>query len=111
MADNTNAQAVRFTSEETRVACDVFISALRTIRQCVADYSAKGVGPLVAGTLELQQAYVADGSASDGRTLLLGYDVDLANSAMAAFLAWADGPGAAHVAALTKPAVNTLPKF
>lgn len=111
MSDNTNPQAVRFANEKLRPACDAFVSAIRTLRQLRADYVAQGVGPLVAGSAELQQAILVDGSAGDGRTPLSGYDVDLASGAAQAVLDWVDGAGVAHVAALTKPSVNTQPRF
>lgn len=111
MADNTNPQAVRFCNEQLRVGCDAIISGIRTLRQLTTNYSAQGIGPLVAGNAELQAAVMADGSAVDGRTPLNGYDVDLAKGAAVALLAWADGTGAAYIAALTKPTVNTKPAF
>lgn len=111
MADITTPQAVRFCNEKLRPACDSIISAIRTLRELRAEYVAHGIGPLVAGTSQLQQSVLVDGSATDGRTPLTGYDVDLASGAAQAILDWADVAGAAHIAALTKPAVNTTPVF
>lgn len=108
---NENPQAVAFCNGRLRPACDAIITAIRTLRQLKTEYETQGIGPLVAGTAELQQATIVDGSATDGRTPLLGYDVDLALNSAGALLAWCDGAGAANVAALTKPSVNTQPKF
>lgn len=106
----SNPQVVRFCNDETRVAADLIVSAVRTLRQHVADYAAKGIGPLVAGSTQLQQDTVADNSNIDGRTPLLGYDVDLFNGQCIALLAHIDAqPG--MLAALAKPGVNTKPAF
>ncbi len=109
--DITNQDAVDFCNSKLRPACDRFISALRTLRQLDAEWVADGIAPLVAGSQDLLDGTVIDGSAQDGRNSLTGYDVNLAASATQAFLTWADGAGAAYVAALTKPSVNTNPVF
>lgn len=111
MADNTNPQAIRFCNEKLRPACDRLISAIRTIREMRAEWDAQGIGPLVAGSQELLDGNMADGSASDGRTRITGYDANLANTSAQALLTWCDGDGAASIAALTKPTVNTEPVF
>lgn len=111
MADITTPQAVRFCNDRLRKGCDAIISAIRTLRELRAEYVAQGIGPLVAGSAELQQAKIADGSATDGRTPLTGYDVDLASGAAQTLIDWADGTGSSHVAALTRPTVDTAPRF
>lgn len=111
MSEITNPQAVRFSNERLHVACDRIISGIRTLRELNAEWSGQNLAPLFAGTQELLDATVADGSATDGRTPLTGYDVNLAASAAQALLTWADGDGAASVAALTKPAVNSTPCY
>ncbi len=111
MADITNAQTIKFCNERLRPAADRLISAIRTLEQMRAEYVAKGIGALVAGSGELQASTVADGSATDGRTPLTGYDVDLASNSSATIIAWLAGDGAAHVAALEKPTVNCQPVF
>jgi len=112
----TDPQVIKFVNEELRPACDRLVSALRTARQLSADYSAGGLGALVAGTSPLQQSYVADGSTNpdgtkgDGRTQLLGYDVDLCVGQVNALVAWIATQSGME-AAVTKPSVNTLPVF
>lgn len=110
MANNTNPQAILFVNTQLRPACDRFISALRTLRQLQSNYSAQGIGPLVAGTAELQNELMADGSDVDGRTPLLGYDVDAALGKVSALLTWVDSQAGLE-AALTKPTVNSSPVF
>jgi hypothetical protein len=111
MAFNSNPQAVKFCNERLRPACDAFVVAVRTLREMRAEYVAQGIGPLVAADTPTANLTIADGSAVDGRAPLLGFDVDNASQQAAAFLAWVDGAGASAVTALTKPAVNTDPKF
>lgn len=112
----TDPQVVLFVNAELRPACDRFISALRTLRQLAANYSADSLAPLVAGTTPLQQSYIADGSTNpdgtkgDGRTQLLGYDVDLCVGQASALVAWINSQSGME-AALTKPSVNTSPVF
>ena len=106
----TNPQVVKFVNEQLRPACDRAVSAIRTLRQLKANYAADALGPLVAGTTQLQQDAVGDGAAIDGRTVLLGYDVDNGVSQAGALLALLDANPAIE-AALTKPGVNTLPAF
>ena len=110
MPDNDNPQVVAFVNDKTRRAADRIISAIRTLRQHVADYSADGIGPLVVGDQTLLNELIADGSQTDGRTRLLGYDVDNFNDKCIALLAYIDGQ-AGMEAALTKPSVNTQPVF
>jgi hypothetical protein len=106
-----NPQAAKFCNERLRVAANRIISGIRSLRQMSAEYAANGIGPLVGGSQELLDSLVVDGSATDGRTPLTGYDVTLAISSANALLTWADGDGAAHLTALTKPTTNSQPAF
>lgn len=116
MAVIDDPQVNLYVNQQLRPACDRFISALRTLRQLAANYSAEGLGPLVAGTTPLQQSFIADGSTlldgskGDGRTQLLGYDVDNAITQFNAINTWINGQ-AGMEAALTKPSVNNVPIF
>lgn len=110
----TDPQAVKFVNEQLRPACDRVISAIRTLRQMGANYSADGIGAMVNPNPTVAAEYVADGSINadgskgDGRTPLLGYDVDnamtQANALLAAVTATIEN-------ALTKPSVNSQPVF
>lgn len=118
MATITDPQVIAFVNQELRPAMDRMISAYRTLEQLTADYAAKGLGPLVAGTQTLQNEYVADGainadgSKGDGRTPLLGYDVDNCIAQCNALLAWLQASAqSAILPALTKPSVNNQPVF
>jgi hypothetical protein len=94
MAENTNAQAVAFVDEKLRIAGDVFISAVRTMRQLIQDYADDGIAPLVGATPELFASPVAANSANDPRTIITGLDSN-----------------PAYLVALSKPAVNIQPRF
>lgn len=112
MPDITNPQAVQFCNQELRRATSQIVSAFRTLRQLRADYAFKGIGPLVAGTTDLQNSLVADGSATDGRTPITGYDVDLCMGKVGVLMDWVDsGAQAAMLAAIEKPSVETTPLF
>jgi len=114
MATITDPQVIAFVNAQERPACDRVASAVRTLRQLVANYQEDGIGPLVVGTPELENSYVADGSVNadggkgDGRTPLLGYDVDNVIVQANALLAWlAANPNVEK--AFTKPSVNSQP--
>ena len=116
MAVINDPQVNKFVNEQERPACDLFVSLVRTLQQMTASYSAGGLGPLVAGTTALQQSLIADGSSNpdgskgDGRTPILGYDVDNTVSQANAFLAWLNA-NPTVLAAFTKPSVNIRPLY
>lgn len=116
MATINDPQVIRFVNSDLRRTCDQLLSSLRTMRQLSSNYSANGLGSLVAGSVPLQQSFIADGSINadgskgDGRTPILGYDVDLAVNQMNALIAYINGQ-AGMEAALTKPSVNITPLF
>jgi len=110
MPDNTNAQVITFCNQQLRPACDRLESAIRTARQLVANYSAEGIGALVVGNDTLTNEYIGDGYEYDGRTPLLGYDVDLCVSKVTTLLAYLDSQSGME-AAIAKPAVNDAPVF
>lgn len=116
MTTITDPQAISFVNNELRPACDAMIKALRTFRQASANYSANGIGPLVAANPTLQNEYIADGatnadgSKGDGRTPLLGYDVDNAVNEFNTLNTYINSQAGMETA-LTKPSVNTQPVF
>jgi len=110
MSDIINPQVVRFCNEKVRTTSDRIISAIRTMRQFVSDYDADGIGPLVAGDQTLSQSTIADNSDQDGRTRLLGYDVDNFKGKVVALLALLDSDPTIEPV-LTKPSVNSQPMF
>lgn len=110
MTDNNNPRAVAFVDEKLRIAGDVFISAVRTMRQLIQDYADDGIAPLVGATPELFASPVAANSANDPRTIITGNDVAVAVNAAQAILDWLDS-NPAYLVALSKPAVNIQPRF
>jgi|SRR6185312_3149757 len=116
MATITDPQAILFTNENLRPACDRFMSSWRTLQQLASMYSAKALGPIVAGTTTLQNEFVADGATNadgtkgDGRTQLLGYDVDNAMTQINNLITLVNGQPNI-LPALTKPSVNSQPIF
>ena len=114
MAVITDPEVIGFCNAKLRPLLNQLGSALRGVAEFNAEYAAQGIGALVAGSVPLQQSYIADGSTNpdgtkgDGRTPILGYDVDAANGQMAALLAWVNGQSG-MLAILTKPTTNTQP--
>lgn len=114
MAVITDPQVILLCNSQLRPLLNQLGSALRGIAQFNAEYTAQGIGALVVGNPTLEAEYIADGSTNpdgskgDGRTPILGYDVDAANSQMAALLTWVNGQSG-MMAILTKPTTNTQP--
>lgn len=110
MADINTPQVRKFVNERSRPTADRVCSAIRTLREFVAEYAADGIGPLVAGTTDLQNSTVDDGAAQDGRTVLLGFDVDNMKGQAVTLLAFLDA-NAGIEASFVKVSVNTSPVF
>lgn len=112
MADITNPQAIQFSNHRLRPASEIIGQAMRTLEELDAQWTSQNLAPLFAGSQALLDSTVADGSTTDGRPTLLGYDVNLAMSQVQAMLAWWNHADQnALRAAILKPALNTRPIF
>ena len=70
MADNTNAQIVRWANLRARTICDSITKLSYALRAYQADYAAAGMATLVNNNTPANN--IADGSDIDGRTRLTG---------------------------------------
>lgn len=72
MADNINAEAVRFSNERVRVAADKLAQAYLLAKAVAAEWTANNLGELFP-----LADIVVDGSAVDGRHPITGNDATL----------------------------------
>jgi hypothetical protein len=83
MADITNVQAVAFCNERVRVAANKFAALYWWCKEVSEDWTAQGVGALIPNDASV----LIDGSATDGRSVITGADVNALAARVGEFVA------------------------
>jgi len=102
MADITNPQAVKFCNERVRVAADRFGQLYWWSKIVAQEWTAQGIGALIPNDASV----VMDGSATDGRPIITGADVNTLAARVAEFVALLEAGGKEKLDQISKIAVN-----
>lgn len=97
-----NSQAVKFCNERVRQAADRFAQLYWWSKIVAQEWTAQGIGALIPNDASI----VIDGSATDGRSVLTGIDVNLLAARVSEFIALLEANANAKLNQIHKVAVN-----
>ncbi len=83
MADINNPQAVRFSNERVRLAANKFTSLYWWCKLVTQEWDAQDIGSLIPN----DESVILDGSATDGRPIITGADVNTLATRVTEFIA------------------------
>ena len=97
-----NPQAVKFCNERVRQAADRFAQLYWWSKIVAEEWAAQGIGTLIPNDASV----LMDGSATDGRSVLTGMDVNALAGQVSAFIAGMEANANANLNIIHKVAVN-----
>jgi len=83
MADITNPQAVAFCNERVRLAANKFMDLYWWCKMVSEEWAAQSIGSLIPNNADV----LIDGSATDGRSICTGADINTLAARVAEFTA------------------------
>ena len=103
MADITNAEAIKFANERARVAADKLAQAYYFAVQVSQEWTANSMGSLIPNNVG---DTLIDGSATDGRHVISGADVNNVINRLSELIADYEAGGNAKLNTILGVAVN-----
>ena len=98
-----NPQAIKFCNERVRVAANRFVDLYWWAKLVSQEWAAQGIGALIPNDTSV----ILDGSATDGRSILTGADVNALAARVAEFIANLEADSNLKLNQIHKVAVNT----
>lgn len=103
MANIVDPTAVKFANETIRPAADRLVQLYWLAKNAQQQFTAKGLAALIPNDTSL----VVDGAATDGRTPITGFDVNVVLSYLGAFVTAMEATSSLELNQVGKVAVNT----
>lgn len=91
MPDNSTPQAVTFSNQRARPLADLMISTYLSCKAFVQQWTAQGVGAVIPSDSNV----IDDGSATDGRTPITDFDVNVLFAQASNLIAYFEGASGA----------------